>query len=84
MEYNTIGTCSLKFNGSGSFTVKYYIYIYVQELPFESILSKISVYAFSLWAQEGGRPWSEEVSLYRVTDLEGKLKGHVYLDPYIR
>jgi Zn-dependent oligopeptidase len=47
-------------------------------------LSKISVYEFSPWAQEGGRPWSEEVSLYRVTDLEGNLKGHVYLDPYIR
>jgi Zn-dependent oligopeptidase len=47
-------------------------------------LSKISVYEFPLWAQKGGRPWSEEVSLYRVTDLEGKLKGHVYLDPYIR
>ncbi len=71
-------------NGSGSFTPKFFINIYVQELPFKSVLSKISVDEFSLWAQEGGRPWSEEVSLYRVTDLEGKLKGHVYLDPYIR
>ena len=26
----------------------------------------------------------EEVSLYRVTDQEGQLKGHVYLDPNIR
>ena len=35
-------------------------------------------------AEEYGRAWCEEVSLYRVTDQEGQLKGHVYLDPYIR
>ncbi len=34
--------------------------------------------------QKEGRPWCEEVSLYRVSDLEGKLRGHIYLDPYIR
>ena len=34
--------------------------------------------------REEGRPWCPEVSLYRVTDLQANLRGHFYLDPYIR
>jgi len=30
------------------------------------------------------KPWEEEVSVYKVTDKQGNLKGHCYLDPYIR
>ncbi|XP_023323332.1 probable cytosolic oligopeptidase A [Eurytemora carolleeae] len=40
---------------------------------------------FTLVKPQGAeKPWSEEVSIYRVTDNQGNFKGHCYLDPYIR
>jgi len=40
---------------------------------------------FKLIEPEGPeKPWSEEVSVYEVSDNSGNFKGYCYLDPYIR
>jgi oligopeptidase A len=42
-------------------------------------------HTFTLIKPEGTEaPWSDEVSVYKVTDSDGNFKGHCYLDPYIR
>jgi len=40
---------------------------------------------FTLEKTKGNqKPWADEVSVYKVTDKSGAMKGHIYLDPYIR